>query len=187
MGGKVETEVTDKTTHVVSPNEERTMNILRGVIRACVIVNVGWIHDSLAKNKWLETTTYQHDICDSNKVRLKKMIDTFDDANQLPSLQVYERSVLGTKNYKNLSFANRGSFYLNKETIDNAKKVDYLKEVITLCGGKITEKKTEARYIVSDKPIHGKASKQIDVNSNYIFDSSMKGALLDVTRSCIPK
>ena len=70
LGGRVESEVTSKTTHVVSSNEERTMNILRGVIRACLIVNVNWIHDSLAQDKWLDTTIYQHNICDNNRVSL---------------------------------------------------------------------------------------------------------------------
>lgn len=187
LGGKVETEVTSKTTHIVSPTEERTMNILRGVIRACVIVNVSWIHESLAKDKWLETSTYQLEISDSNKVSL-----TDDGSRNLKVLtvrhsQVYERSVLGTKNYKNLSFANRGSFYLNKETIDNANKVNYLTEVIELCSGAITENKTEARYIVSDQSLLSKNHNQVHVNSMYIFDSAMKGTLLEVTRSYIPK
>lgn len=100
--------------------------------------------------------------------------------------QVYERSVLGTKNYKNSSFANRGSFYLIKETIDNVKKTSYLKEVIELCGGTITEKKAEARYIVSDQPVPSKDWKQIEVNSKYIFDSAMKGTLVEVTRNYNP-
>jgi hypothetical protein len=68
LGGRLEPEVTSKTTHVVSPNEERTMNILRGVIRACHIVNLDWIHSSVAQGKWLETTPYTHNICDSNRV-----------------------------------------------------------------------------------------------------------------------
>lgn len=70
MGGKLEMEVSSKTTHVVSPNDDRTMNILRGVIRACVIVNVSWIHDSLAKGEWLDTLIYQRSICDANRVGL---------------------------------------------------------------------------------------------------------------------
>lgn len=68
MGGKVEAEVTMRTTHVVTPNEERTMNVLRGVIQACEIVNVKWVHESLAADKWLETGVYLHGICDSNRV-----------------------------------------------------------------------------------------------------------------------
>lgn len=74
LGGKIETEVSSKTTHVVSPNEERTMNILRGVIQACSIVNVNWIHDSVAKGKWIETTLYTHNVCDSNRASLKFLL-----------------------------------------------------------------------------------------------------------------
>lgn len=110
LGGKVESEVSVRTTHVVSPNGERTMNILRGVIRACEIVNVGWLHDSLAQEKWLETTTYQHDICDSNRVSCGRgssgfvVIEEFSSAGvraldsrdeELPQLDVRRaRSVL---------------------------------------------------------------------------------------------
>lgn len=97
-------------------------------------------------------------------------------------LQVYERSILGTKNYKNLTFANHGLFLLNKETIDNPKKVDYLKEIITLCNGTITDNKSLAKFIVSDKPIDTTSDSQIVVVSTYIFDSAMKGSFLEVTR-----
>lgn len=51
------------------------MNVLRGVIRACSIVKVNWIHHSLAQGKWLDTTLYTHNICDSNRVRLEPLSD----------------------------------------------------------------------------------------------------------------
>lgn len=69
LGGQIENEVTSRTTHVVSPNIDRTMNVLRGVIRACLIINPKWIHDSIENNKWLETSPYQFDIVDSHRVR----------------------------------------------------------------------------------------------------------------------
>lgn len=68
LGGKVESEVSIRTTHIVSPNEERTMNVLRGVIRACTLVKVNWVHESLKANKWLDSTMYQHGICDTSRV-----------------------------------------------------------------------------------------------------------------------
>ncbi|CRK95594.1 CLUMA_CG009053, isoform A [Clunio marinus] len=158
LGGKIESEVTHRTTHVVTPNIERTMNVLRGVIRACVIVNVNWIHESIARNKWLDTTIYQHEICDSNKV--------------------FERSFLGTKNYKNLTFANRGLFFLNIDGIDNKKKVEYLREVILLCSGSITEKLSDASIIVSEQPVACEIKQNV-VIPTHIFDSAMKGAFQD--------
>lgn len=179
LGGKVENEVSARTTHIVSPSEERTMNVLRGVIRACTMVNVNWIHESLAAHKWLNTTMYHHSICDTSRVSASTTGKwRLNDGNQLP-LKVYERSILGTKNYKNLTFANHGPFFLNQETIDNPKKMVYLKEIIELCGGLITDCKFDAKFIVSDKPLNTTGSKQIVVVTTYIFDSAMKGSFLD--------
>lgn len=101
-------------------------------------------------------------------------------------MQVYERSILGTKNYKNLTFANHGLFFLNQEAIDNPKKTVYLKEIIELCGGLITDRKQDAKFIVSDKPLQQTGNKQIVVVSTYVFDSAMKGSFLD-TASYQPK
>lgn len=98
------------------------------------------------------------------------------------SFQVYQRSILGTKNYKNQTFANRGLFFLNKDGIDNIKKIDYLKEIITLCGGSITEILSEAAILVSDLPLSPSSSKQIVVVTTYVFDSAMKGSFLEVAR-----
>jgi BRCA1 C Terminus (BRCT) domain len=87
LGGKVETEVTHKTTHIVSPNEERTMNILRGVIRAVTIVNSNWIHDSMSRMKWMDTSLYHHNICDSSRVSLKI---------HFINVEIYENRFLGS-------------------------------------------------------------------------------------------
>lgn len=70
LGGRVEQEVTARTTHVVTNTTDRTMNLLRGVIRQCTIVSPNWIHKSIEANKWLETTLYQQ-VCNSNKVKTK--------------------------------------------------------------------------------------------------------------------
>lgn len=68
LGGHVESEVSEKTTHIITPTNERTMNLLRGIIRACYIVNVDWIHESMKEGKFLDTTMYQHGICNTQKV-----------------------------------------------------------------------------------------------------------------------
>lgn len=181
LGGHVENEVTIKTTHVVSPNIDRTMNILRGVIRACLIVVPKWIHDSIEGNKWLETSSYHHIIVDSHRVSKLSLRLSMKILNCHFS-QVYERSVLGTKNYQNLTFANQGLFYLNKETIDNPKKIDYMKEIVSLCSGSFTENKNEARFIVSDRPMTLSNTKQNVVITTFVFDSAMKGKCLEPLR-----
>lgn len=92
---------------------------------------------------------------------------------------MYERSILGTKNYRNSTFAGHGPFYLHKDGIDNANKVGYLYEVITLCSGVITDKQSEAGVIVSDHPLDTSA---IAVQPTFIFDSAMAGKFLEPTR-----
>lgn len=44
------------------------MNVLRGVIRACLVIAPKWIHDSIEGNKWLDASAYKHDIVDSHRV-----------------------------------------------------------------------------------------------------------------------
>lgn len=81
-----------------------------------------------------------------------------------------------------MTFANRGLFFLSTDGIDNVKKVGYLKEIITMCGGNITNTPSEAAYIVSDKPIANKDPNQFVVITTYIFDSAMKGSFVEVAR-----
>lgn len=97
-------------------------------------------------------------------------------------MQVYQRSILGPKNYKNLTFAHRGPLFIHKTGIENIKKVDYLKEIVTLCGGVITENQSEAAIVISDIPLPAMNPKQVIVTSTYIFDSAMKGSYLEVAR-----
>lgn len=86
------------------------------------------------------------------------------------------------KNYKNTTFAHRGFFYLNKDKIDNFKKVEYLKEIIALCGGSITDLLSEAKVIVSDEPMIRDNEQQVVVIPTFIFDSAMTGKCLEATR-----
>lgn len=175
-------EVTAKTTHVVTPNEDRTMNVLRGVTRACIIVKIDWIHESLSQNKWLDTTFYQHNICNTVRVSVCATITNIVKLTYFSFPQVSERATLGNKIYKNSTFANRGPFFLYQTGIDNSKKIGYLKEIITLCGGAITENHSEALIVVSDQLVPVRNPKQSVVVTTFIFDCAMKGALLEVSR-----
>lgn len=142
------------------------MNLLRGIIRACYIVNVNWILDSVKEGKFLDTATYQHSVCNTQKI--------------------YERSVLGKK-FKNHTFNLYGPFYIQKETIDNEKKVSYLKEIIEQCGGQLTKNRADAKIIISDHPILTTLVKQPTVVvSTYIFDAAMQGKMISFSKY-IPK
>lgn len=90
-------------------------------------------------------------------------------------MKVYERSILGPI-YKNTTFSLHGPFFLNSETIDNTRKVEYLKEIIQLCGGSTAEKLSDASIVISDQAIE---CAQIVVISTFIFDSAMKGTFLE--------
>ncbi|XP_070497633.1 uncharacterized protein MCPH1 [Chironomus tepperi] len=159
LGGILEKEVTEKTTHVITPNTERTMNLLRGIIRACYILKSDWITESVKAGMFLDTTMYQHEICNNQKI--------------------CERSILG-KNFKNHSFSHYGPFYINKDTIDNLKKYEYVKEIIKLCNGNLTSNINDAKMIVSDRPLILPLSlkKPTVVISTYIFDAAMQGKLI---------
>lgn len=163
LGGVVDEAVTKHTTHVVSPTIDRTMNILRGVVRACIIVDVQWIHNSLAQNKFLDATLYQHVISDSNRF--------------------FERSILGP-NFKNTTFSLAGLFYLSRESFDHPeKKYCYLREIIELCDGKVTDDVKLAKIIVNDgdtvllKSLNPNAKQ---LKSSCIFDSAMRGKFIEL-------
>lgn len=160
LGGTIENSVTEQTTHVVSPTIDRTMNILRGVVRACLIMDIQWIKESEKHGKFVDTTLFQHIISDSNKF--------------------YERSVLG-KNFKNDIFSSIGLFYLDKKSFALGDKMNlYLKEIIELCNGKITENINEASIFVSDSEVKLKEKKIRKVKASHIFDSAMKGKFIDI-------
>jgi len=87
------------------------------------------------------------------------------------------------KNFQNFTFYHNGSIFLNAASIENPKKVEYLKEIIDLCSGKLTKDRNDAEYIVTDTPIDDpslKFTKQ--VMSTYIFDCAMKSQLLDTAK-----
>lgn len=87
-----------------------------------------------------------------------------------------------------MSFKHHGPFYINKETIDNEKKYEYLCEIIKRCNGNLIDERSEAKIIVSDHPLKSdvSAKKPIIVISTYIFDSAMQGKMIH-TAKYVPK
>jgi hypothetical protein len=69
---------------------------------------------------------------------------------------------------------------VNKESIDNDKKYDYLVEIIRQCSGELTDQKSNAKIIVSDRPMNfiSLAKKPTVVISTYIFDAAMSGRMI---------
>lgn len=90
--------------------------------------------------------------------------------------------MLSSTDFVNTTFTNR-LIFLHKKSFKQSKNFAYLKEIIELCGGKVTENHFKAKIIVSDTPVK-LLDKQKGVEvvvSKYIFDCLMKGSLLETT------
>lgn len=96
--------------------------------------------------------------------------------------QIFERSVLG-KRFKNNIFAIHGPFYIQKETIENERKIYYLKEIIEQCGGVLTKNRVNAKIIISDHPVVVTfVTKPTVLISTYIFDAAMQGRMISTSK-----
>lgn len=56
---KLESKVNINTTHLVSLDNRRTINMLRGLIRGVWILTYDWILKSVDANKWLPESEYE--------------------------------------------------------------------------------------------------------------------------------
>lgn len=56
---RIDPTVTKRTTHLVSLEPRRTLNMLRGLMRGVWILNFKWILDSMEANKWLPEEKYE--------------------------------------------------------------------------------------------------------------------------------
>lgn len=51
--------VSGKTTHLVTLNARRTINMLRGIVRGVWILEYNWIVKSFEANEWLPELSYE--------------------------------------------------------------------------------------------------------------------------------
>lgn len=51
--------VTQRTTHLVSLEPRRTLNLLRGLMRGVWIVNYQWVLASMRAGKWVNEEPYE--------------------------------------------------------------------------------------------------------------------------------
>lgn len=58
-GTRIDPTVTRRTTHLVSLEPRRTLNLLRGLMRGVWILNYNWILDSVKANRWLNEEKYE--------------------------------------------------------------------------------------------------------------------------------
>uniref|UniRef100_A0A1A9W6X8 BRCT domain-containing protein n=1 Tax=Glossina brevipalpis TaxID=37001 RepID=A0A1A9W6X8_9MUSC len=120
--------VNDDTTHLITYESRRTLNLLRAMARGLWIVEYNWIVESAKIGRWLPEEPFEvHDfsraieICRSEK-------QAFGDF------------------YKCELFHNVGPIYVSSRCSPVSK--ENVKELITICGGKITGSRSKARYIV---------------------------------------
>uniref|UniRef100_A0A905AUP6 BRCT domain-containing protein n=1 Tax=Glossina morsitans morsitans TaxID=37546 RepID=A0A905AUP6_GLOMM len=120
--------VNDDTTHLITYESRRTLNLLRAMARGLWIVEYNWIVESSNVGRWLPEEPFEvHDfsraieICRSEK-------QAFGDF------------------YKCELFRNVGSIYVSSRCSPVSK--ENIKELITICGGKVTGSRSKARYII---------------------------------------
>ncbi|XP_026475306.1 LOW QUALITY PROTEIN: uncharacterized protein LOC113379204 [Ctenocephalides felis] len=137
--------VTASTTHVVSPEPRRTLNLLKGIVRGCWIVNLDWVLKSEIACKWLSE-------------------DPYEWTSFSPSVQKarIERHAFGDL-FKLDIFATSGSIYLSKKC---SPPWQDLQELVLLCSGKISANVKNADIIVGE--IHKNC---LCVTPTWILDS----------------
>uniref|UniRef100_A0A0A1WTP1 Microcephalin n=1 Tax=Zeugodacus cucurbitae TaxID=28588 RepID=A0A0A1WTP1_ZEUCU len=141
--------VNDDTTHVVSYEPRRTLNLLRGLIRGLWILDYKWILDSLKAGYWLNEEDYE--------------LRVFSRAIEICRT---ERQAFGST-YKCELFADLGTFYISSRCGPISK--ENLKELIELCGGKVVEHRKRARYILGDP--HKTLEDKVYVTPFWVLDS----------------
>uniref|UniRef100_A0A182PQI8 BRCT domain-containing protein n=1 Tax=Anopheles epiroticus TaxID=199890 RepID=A0A182PQI8_9DIPT len=148
----IETDVTDNTTHLVTLESRRTINLLRALIRGLWIVRYEWIVESYRAGHWLPEERFE--------------LRNFSRAVQLNRS---ERQAFGSE-YRNELFADFAPFWISPRC---AVPVHQLRELIVLCRGKVTGNAARAKFLVVDPndsdaaPIEG----QIVVAPLWILDS----------------
>ncbi|XP_033252958.1 microcephalin-like isoform X1 [Drosophila miranda] len=123
--------VTNRTTHLVSVEPRRTLNLLRGLMRGVWIVNFGWIQDSLNAGKWLNEEKYE----------LKKFSRAIEICRT-------ERQAFGIHYHCEL-FRYMEPFYVS--SLCRPIEFNNMKELLLLGGAKMTENRFKAKYIIGDK------------------------------------
>uniref|UniRef100_A0A182QA69 BRCT domain-containing protein n=1 Tax=Anopheles farauti TaxID=69004 RepID=A0A182QA69_9DIPT len=151
-GFTIETNVTDRTTHLVTLESRRTVNLLRALIRGIWIVRYEWIVESYRAGHWLPEERYElHDF--SRAVQLNRS----------------ERQAFGSR-YSNDLFADFAPFWISPRSIV---PVEQLRELIVLCRGKVTGTASRAKFLVVQPddndaaPLEG----QVVVTSLWVLDS----------------
>ncbi|XP_053683051.1 mediator of DNA damage checkpoint protein 1 [Sabethes cyaneus] len=123
----VHNDVSDKTTHLVSLEPRRTINILRALARGLWIVAYDWVEQSASAGRWLPEEQFE--------------LRNFSAAVQICRS---ERQAFGPR-YRMELFADCGPFYVSEHC---QVPQGQLRELIVLCKGKLAANALNAKYLI---------------------------------------
>ncbi|XP_023176535.2 microcephalin isoform X2 [Drosophila hydei] len=130
-GMRLDPTVTKRTTHLVSLEPRRTLNLLRGLMRGVWIVNFKWILESVRVGKWVSEEHYE--------------LNSFSRAVEICRT---ERQAFGVS-YRCELFRFMETFYVS--SLCRPITFNNIKELLLLGGAKLTENRYKAKFIVGDK------------------------------------
>lgn len=179
----IENNVSEQTSHVVSLENRRTVNLLRGIIRGLWILTYDWIEKSLAANEWqpeelYEMKTFSKAVqvnLNQNQLKLNYIFDYFFLFHFISFLKIcrMERQAFGSKHYKMDILLDVGPIFVSLDC-----KCDALTELIKLCSGKVTKNRSMAKIIIADRVPSNSIVLINMIKSNWILDSISNGKLL---------
>ncbi|XP_052870700.1 uncharacterized protein LOC128276268 [Anopheles cruzii] len=154
LGGFIEEQdVTDNTTHLVTLEPRRTINLLRALIRGLWIVRYEWIVQSVRQERWLPEEQFE--------------VRDFSAAVQINRS---ERQAFGS-HYRNVIFADYGPFWISRRC---AIPAEQLREILLLCRANVAESRTKAKYLVVPQDPdrdYRTNEQQICIDALWILDS----------------
>ncbi|KAH8416224.1 hypothetical protein KR222_011641, partial [Zaprionus bogoriensis] len=148
-GMRIDPMVTKRTTHLVSLEPRRTLNLLRGLMRGVWIVDYKWILDSMRAGKWLNEESYE--------------LTTFSRAIEICRT---ERQAFGST-YRCELFRYMETFYVS--SLCRPITFNNIKELLLLGGAKLTENRYKAKFIIGDK--RRAEDDRIYLMPNWVLDS----------------
>ncbi|KAK3929107.1 Microcephalin [Frankliniella fusca] len=158
-GWRLENKVTSRTTHVINSGPKRTLNMLKGMVRGCWLVDQKWMLDSAKAGEWLDEEKYE--------------LSKFSPAVRQCRLK---RQAVG-KEFKHDLFSKVGAIYVSPKT-ENPPAKD-VRELLELCGAELTTSQKDASIIIGVNC--GSKSSSHCVNARWVLDSVTKNKILSVS------
>ncbi|XP_059011855.1 microcephalin isoform X1 [Mustela lutreola] len=142
-------EVCDTTTHVLTGNPLRTLNVLLGIARGCWILSYEWVLWSLELGHWISE-------------------EPFELSNYFPAAPLCRlERVLSAGRYQGTLFADQPVMFITPASDPPRAK---LRELVLLCGGRITRILHQAGIFIGPSQGKRKATAMY-LSETWILDS----------------